>query len=50
MFQASNFLRRMKEDDAIIESKRQLLDRAGIPMDEDDINEQWKAAVCHFFK
>ena len=50
VFQASNFLRRMKEDDAIIESKRQLLDRAGITMDEDDINEQWKAAVCHFFK
>ena len=57
MFQASNFLRRLREDDiSVTESKLEVLSRAGIldnmprnvPLDREEITEQWKDAVCHF--
>ena len=58
VFQASNFLRRLREedDDSVIHSKLEVLDRAGILenvplnvlLDREEITELWKEAVCHF--
>ena len=58
VFQASNYLRRLREEDDtdVIESKLELLGRAGIlenkvsinmMLDRHEITEQWKEAVCH---
>ncbi len=57
MFQASNFLRRLREEDdeSVIHSKLELLNRAGIldnmPLsvlfDREEITEQWRDAVGH---
>ena len=55
VFQASNFLRRLREDDVnVIESKLELLNGAGILenmplnvlLDREEITEQWRDAVC----
>jgi hypothetical protein len=58
VFQASNFLRRLREEDdeTVIHSKLEVLDRAGILeivplnvlLDREEITELWKEAVCHF--
>ena len=58
VFQASNFLRRLREEDDenVIQSKLEVLDRAGILenvplnvlLDREDVTELWKEAVCHF--
>ena len=58
VFQASNFLRRMREDDVrdVIESKLELLNKAGILdiispdmlLDTIDTDEHWKRAVREF--
>ena len=57
VFQASNFLRRLKEDNMdVVESKLEVLNRAGILdrmsldilLDSEDFTEPWRAAVCHF--
>ena len=58
VFQASNFLRRLREEDDqnVIESKLEVLDRAGVLdentslnvfLDREAIDEQWKEAVRH---
>ena len=57
VFQASNFLRRLREEDdeSVIQSKLELLDRAGILenipisvfLDREEITKQWRDAVCH---
>ena len=57
VFQASNFLKRLREDndENMIRSKLEVLDRAGILekvpisvlLDGEDITEQWRDAVCH---
>lgn len=57
VFQASNFLRRLKEDNMdVVESKLEVLNRAGILdrmsldmlLDSEDFAEPWREAVCHF--
>ena len=57
VFQASNFLRRLREEDGknVIKSKLELLNRAGILesmppnvlLDREEITEHWRDAVCH---
>jgi hypothetical protein len=57
VFQASNFLRRLREEDdeTVIHSKLEVLDRAGILedvplnvlLDREENTELWKEAVCH---
>ena len=57
MFQASNFLRRLREeeDENVIHSKLELLKRVGILenmplnvlLDKEELTEQWKEAVGH---
>jgi hypothetical protein len=57
VFQASNFLRRLREEDdeTVIRSKLEVLDRAGILedvplnvlLDREEITELWKEAVRH---
>ena len=57
VFQASNFLRRLKDDNTdVVESKLEVLNRAGILnhmsldmlLDREDFTEPWRAAVCDF--
>ena len=56
VFQASNFLRRLREEDdeSVIRSKLEVLERAGILekipasvlRDREEITEHWRDAVC----
>ena len=49
VFQASNFLRRMREEEkSVVENKLDMLHRAGIFVDRNEIDDQWMSAVCHF--
>ena len=58
VFQASNFLRRLREEDNmdVVEAKLEVLNRAGILdrlplealLDREAKTEQWKTAVCHY--
>jgi hypothetical protein len=58
VFQASNFLRRLREEDeeTVIHSKLEVLDRAGVLedvplnvlLDREENTELWKEAVGHF--
>ena len=57
VFQATNFLRRFREEDNadIADSKLEVLNRAGILdnmslemlLDREEMTEQWRAAVCY---
>ena len=57
VFQASNFLRRLREEDGknVIKSKLELLNRAGILesmppnvlLNREEVTEHWRDAVCH---
>ena len=58
VFQASNFLRRLRQEDNmdVVESKLEVLNRAGILdrisleelLDREAKTEQWKTAVCYY--
>ena len=59
VFQASNFLRRLREEEnsIVVENKLEVLHRAGILnkmsfsvfLNRDDISDQWQEAVCFIY-